>query len=97
MEVLGLGVESELQLPAYTTATATSDRSRVCDLCHSLQQCQILNPLSEARYHTIILMDTGRILNLLCHNMNSSVGIFGMNNTVHCSLLHSVLKNTPDS
>jgi len=32
MEVPGLGVESELQLPAYTTATATQDLSRVCDL-----------------------------------------------------------------
>jgi len=32
MDVPRLGVESELQLPAYTTATATQDRSRVCDL-----------------------------------------------------------------
>ena len=30
MEVLRLGIESELQLPA--TATATPDPSRVCDL-----------------------------------------------------------------
>ena len=29
MEVLRLGVESELQLPAYTTATATPDPSHV--------------------------------------------------------------------
>uniref|UniRef100_A0A8D1M8R1 Cystathionine beta-synthase n=1 Tax=Sus scrofa TaxID=9823 RepID=A0A8D1M8R1_PIG len=35
MEVPRVGVESELQLPAYTTATATSDPSRVCDLHHS--------------------------------------------------------------
>ena len=32
MEVLGLGVESELQLLAYTTATATWDLSHVWDL-----------------------------------------------------------------
>ena len=38
-------VTLELQLPAYVTATATPDPSRVCDL-HL--QCQILNPLSEA-------------------------------------------------
>ena len=44
-----LGVESELQLPAYTTASAKQDPSRVCDLHHSSQQCQILNPPSEAR------------------------------------------------
>ena len=31
------------------TATAKWDMSRVCDLYHSSGQCQILNPLSEAR------------------------------------------------
>ena len=35
MEVPRLGVESELQLPAYTAATATSDLSCVCDLHHT--------------------------------------------------------------
>ena len=49
MEVPRLGVESELQLPACATATATPDPSQVCYLHHGLQQCQILNPLSEAR------------------------------------------------
>ena len=34
MEVPRLGVESELPLPAYTTATATWDQSHVCDLYH---------------------------------------------------------------
>ena len=51
MEVPRLGVESELQLPTYTTATATAtatlDPSHLCDLLHSSQQR--LNPLSEAR------------------------------------------------
>ena len=42
-------VESGLQLPVHTTTTATQDLSHVCDLHHSLLQCQILNPLSEAR------------------------------------------------
>ena len=48
MEVPRLGVESELQLPACTTATATRDPSRVCGLHHSSRQRWILNPLSEA-------------------------------------------------
>ena len=49
MEVPRLGVESELQLLAYTTATETPDPSHVCDLHHSSWQHGILNPLSEAR------------------------------------------------
>ena len=46
-EVLRLGVESELQLLAYSTARETPDPSHICDLHHSSQQC--LNPLREAR------------------------------------------------
>ena len=42
MEVPRLGVELELQLLAYTTATATPDLSQVCDLHHNSQQCPIL-------------------------------------------------------
>ena len=38
MEVFRLGVESELQLLAYTTATSMLDLSYVCDLHHSSQQ-----------------------------------------------------------
>ena len=49
MEVPGLGLESELLLPVYTTATAMQDPSHVCNLHHSSRQCGILNPLSEAR------------------------------------------------
>ena len=56
MEVPRLGVKSELQLLAYTTATAIWDLSHVCDLHHSSQQCQIHNPLSEARDLTQNLM-----------------------------------------
>ena len=58
MEVPGLGVELELRLLAYATATAMPDLSWVCDLCRSSQQCQILNPVSEARHQTHMLMDT---------------------------------------
>ena len=46
---------------AYATATATQNPSRVCDLRHSSQQHQILNPLIEARDRTCILMDTSQI------------------------------------
>ena len=35
IKVPRLGVESELQLPAYTTAVATRDLSHICNLGHS--------------------------------------------------------------
>ena len=57
MEVPRLGVDSELQLPIYTATTAMQDLNQVFDLHHSSQQCQILNPQSEARGGTLILTD----------------------------------------
>ena len=54
MEVQRLGVE--LQLKLLATATAMPDPSQVCDLHRSLQQHRIINPLSEARDWTLILM-----------------------------------------
>ena len=56
MEVPWLGVKSALL--AYTTAIPTPDRNHICDLHRTLWQCCILNPLSEARDQTLILMDT---------------------------------------
>ena len=56
MGVPRLGVESELQLWAYVTATATPDPRRICDPHHSSGKCQILNPLREARDGTHKLM-----------------------------------------
>ena len=56
MEVPRLGVELELQLLAYATATATPDLSCVCDLYHRSRECRILNLLSEARDQTCNLM-----------------------------------------
>ena len=58
MEVPRLGFESELQLPAYATATAMQDPSRICNLHHSSWQHLIPNPLSKARDQTRIFMDT---------------------------------------
>ena len=73
MLVPRLGGESELQLPAYTTATAMQDLSRVCDLHHSSQQHRILNPLSETRDRTRNLMDTMSGLFPLHHNESSEL------------------------
>ena len=61
MEVPRLGVTSELQLPAYATATATPDPRLACDLPHSSGQCWILNPVTEAKDQTHILMGTSRV------------------------------------
>ena len=57
MEVPRLGVKSELQLPA----TATQDPSHVCNLHHSSQPCQILNPQSETRDGTCNLIVPSQI------------------------------------
>ena len=57
MEVPRLGVQS----PANTIATDMKDLSHDCNLYHSSQQHQILNPLSEARHQTCILMDTSQV------------------------------------
>ena len=61
IEILRLRVESELQLPAYTTATSTPDLDNACGLHQRSWQCQILNPLSKARSQTSILMDTSQV------------------------------------
>ena len=61
MEVPKLGVEWQLELPACATATAMWDPSRICNLHHSSQQCQILKPLSQARDRTCILMVTSPV------------------------------------
>ena len=58
VEVPGLGVKSELQPMAYTTAMAMPDPSHICDLHCGLLQRWILSPLNEARDRTHILMDT---------------------------------------
>ena len=49
MEVPRLGVKLELQLLAYTTATATLDLTCSSDLHCSFWQCWILNPLSKTK------------------------------------------------
>ena len=61
MEIPRVGAKLELQLPAYTTATAMPGPSRVWDLHLSSQQQQFLNPLNKARDQTHILIDTNQI------------------------------------
>ena len=73
MDVPRLASRLELELPAYTTATAMWDPSHVCDLHHSSWH---LNPLSEARdqcglgldpsdFHPFHFSPAGN-LNILC-------------------------------
>ena len=71
MEVPRIGVQLELQLWAYTTDTATLHLSHMCNLHHSSRQHQILNPLSQARDQTYVLMDSSQVHNLLSHSGNS--------------------------
>ena len=61
MEVPRLGVKSEPEPLAYTTATAAQDLSCFCYLHHSSQRHWILNPLSEARDWTCVFMDASQI------------------------------------
>ena len=63
------GGQLELELLAYTTATAMPDQNCVCDLHHSSRQHWILNPLNEARDRTCNLMVPSQIL--LCYHENS--------------------------
>ena len=74
MEIPRLGVESELQLPAYTTTPATRDLSLVYSLHHSSWQRWILNLRSKVRDRTCILMDTRQApyrWNFLCFFFSS--------------------------
>ena len=56
-----LGVQSELQPLAFTTATAMRDPSRICNLHSSSWQRRILNPMSKARDRTCHLMVPSRV------------------------------------
>ena len=78
MEVPRLGAELEQQLLAHTTATATWDPSHIFDLHHSPQQRQILDPPSEARGRTSILMDISRVC-FCCATRGTPCAIFFCN------------------
>ena len=59
MKVPRLGVELELQLPAYTTAT--QDPSHFCDLHCISWQCHALNPVRGAGDGTCVVRDTSQV------------------------------------
>ena len=71
MEVPRLGVEFELQLPAYTTATAMWDLSLVCYLHYSSRQCGILNLPNMATDPSPILTDSRRVLQVQWELLNA--------------------------
>ena len=75
MQVPGLGVESELQLWAYTTVKEMTDLSHTCNLYHSSLQPWILNLLRKARDQTCIPTATSWVFSLLSHNGNCHVGV----------------------
>ena len=60
MEVPRLGIQSELQLPVYATATAMQDPSHVWDT-PQLMATLDLNPLIEAMDRTHVLVDTSQV------------------------------------
>ena len=55
---------------AYTTVSAMPYPSLICSLYHSSLQCWILNPRSELRDQTCILLDANWARNPLSHNGN---------------------------
>ena len=73
-----------VQLPAYATATATPDPSRVCDLHHNSRQRRILHPLSEVRDGTHNFLAPNQI-RIRCATMETPRGGF----VTSCSRVYS--------
>ena len=71
IEVPGLGVKLEIQLPAYITATATLDLNHICDLHLSLQQRHILNPWAMPGIEPASSETLCQVLNPLSHSTSS--------------------------
>lgn len=67
IEVPRLGVASELQLSAYSTATATWDPSCICDLCGRLPRS--LTHLARPQINPTL---SYQFINLMSHNGNST-------------------------
>ena len=92
MEISRLGVQSELQLPAYPQLRATQDPSHVCDLHHSSWQRRILIPLTEARDRTRNPVVPSRI-RFHCATMGTP-SLFLIHNSVKESYSHFRGKET---
>ena len=75
MEVPKLWVKLEMQLwpMPQPSLDPSLDPSHIRDLCHSLQQCQILNPLINTRpeIEPASSQRLCQVLNLMSHNANS--------------------------
>ena len=84
MEIPKLGIELELQLPAYTTGTAARDLSQFCNLHHSSQQCRILSLLIKDRNWT--LATSWLLIGFINH--------WATMGTPHSDFLLSLYKNT---
>ena len=74
MEIPRLRAELELQMLAYTTATAMQDQSHIWDLQHSSWQRWILNPLNKLKAQTCLLLDV--VQWTLSHDWNSFFSFF---------------------
>ena len=56
MEVPELGVELELQLLAYTTATAAPDLSHICDLSREIDKEKSVKPKAVSLKRSVKLI-----------------------------------------
>ena len=76
MEVPRLGVKLQLQLPAYTTATATPNLSMSATNTIAHGNAGSFNPMNKAGDQTCIFIDTSHVLNLLSQNRFNSPSFF---------------------
>ena len=95
MEVPGLGVESELQLPAYTTATATRHLSLIWDLPKARGNARSLTHWAKPRINPY---SHGSYLgsDLLSHNRTPAFCLIHISAvTPYLSFLDSKVRHTP--
>ena len=84
MEVPRLRVELELQLLAYTTATATGDPSHNCHLHHSSRQCWVLNHRGRPGIETVSSWILVRFVN--CWAMKGTPSIFSFSACIYTGI-----------
>ena len=71
------------------TATAMQDPSCICDLHHSSQKCQILNPLSGARDQTCVLMNASQLC--FCWATMGTPGIKAVDKLCNLLIIHLLM------
>ena len=72
----------------HSHSAALPDLSRIFYLHHNSRQGQILNPPSEARDQTHLLMDTSRICFCCATTGTPQIRYYGIINWSHCDLLY---------